>query len=206
MCEPPRSCFCSEFLFLLSGSLCSLSPPPPPCATARVRERGGEGGASANHVCKARSLSKGFCLSTKYVRGEYRQLQQLATSLPRRRSLSSPTPGFFRAVLGQVAYQATSPRPGWWCGLGGPTDSKPIRLLASARSPIEPASASVDSLLQHTLQDAHEVVQAPQIPVLTVPFDPRQAVRQSLMLGERHSFAKVNHPHPGQSRLVVDKQ
>lgn len=51
-----------------------------------------------------------------------------------------------------------------------------------------------------------EVVEAPQVAVLTVPLLPRRAVLQALALGQSRCLAEVNEPHFGSAREVVDEQ
>lgn len=51
-----------------------------------------------------------------------------------------------------------------------------------------------------------EVVEAPQIAVLAVPFLPWRAVLQALALGQGRCLAEVNEPHFGSACVVVNEQ
>jgi len=55
-------------------------------------------------------------------------------------------------------------------------------------------------------QDLNEVVQPPEVAVLSVPFHPGHVVLENLSLRQRGGFPKVNHPDFGLFLLVVNEE
>lgn len=61
-------------------------------------------------------------------------------------------------------------------------------------------------LREHAAEDVYEVVQSPQVAVLSVALHPCSPVVQSLRLWQGDRLPKVNHPHSGLPGGVVHKQ
>lgn len=55
-------------------------------------------------------------------------------------------------------------------------------------------------------QDLNEVVQPPEVAILSVPFHPGHVVLENLSLWQRGGFPKVNHPDFGLLLLVVNEE
>lgn len=55
-------------------------------------------------------------------------------------------------------------------------------------------------------QDLNEVVQPPEVAVLSVPFHPGHIVLENLSLWQRGCFPKVNHPDFGLFLLVMNEE
>lgn len=55
-------------------------------------------------------------------------------------------------------------------------------------------------------QDLNEVVQPPEVAILSVPFHPGHVVLENLSLRQRGGFPKVNHPDFGLFLLVVNEE
>lgn len=58
----------------------------------------------------------------------------------------------------------------------------------------------------HAAEDVDEVVQSPQVAVLSVTLHPGCPVVQDLMVGQGHCLPKVDHPHLSLPRAVVHEQ
>lgn len=55
-------------------------------------------------------------------------------------------------------------------------------------------------------QDLNEVVQPPEVAILSVPFHPGHVVLENLSLWQGGGFPKVNHPDFGLFLLVVNEE
>ena len=62
------------------------------------------------------------------------------------------------------------------------------------------------SALGQALEQADHVVQAPEVAVLAIAFNPGQPVAERLVVREGHGLAEVNHPDLGQAGVVVHKE
>lgn len=61
-------------------------------------------------------------------------------------------------------------------------------------------------LLGQLCQDLDEIVQSPEVAILSVPFHPGHVVLQNLSLWQRGGFPKVNHPDFGLLLFVVNEE
>lgn len=62
------------------------------------------------------------------------------------------------------------------------------------------------SALGQPLKEADQIVQAPEVAILTVAFSPRQPVTEHLVVRQGHCLAEVNHPYLGQAGVVMHKE
>lgn len=60
--------------------------------------------------------------------------------------------------------------------------------------------------LGQVCQDLDEVVQPPEVAILSVPFHPGHIVLENLSLGQRGGFPKVDHPDFGLFLFVVNEE
>lgn len=62
------------------------------------------------------------------------------------------------------------------------------------------------SALGQPLKEADQIVQTPEVAVLTVALSPRQSVTEHLVVRQGHCLAEVNHPYLGQAGVVMHKE
>lgn len=62
------------------------------------------------------------------------------------------------------------------------------------------------SALGQPLKEADQIVQTPEVAILTVALGPRQPVTERLVVRQGHCLAEVNHPDLGQAAVVMHKE
>ena len=62
------------------------------------------------------------------------------------------------------------------------------------------------SALGQPLKEADQIVQTPEVAVLTVALCPRQPVTEHLVVRQGHCLAEVNHPDLGQASVVMHNE
>lgn len=62
------------------------------------------------------------------------------------------------------------------------------------------------SALGQPLKEADQIVQTPEVAILTVALSPRQPVTECLVVRQGHCLAEVNHPDLGQASVVMHKE
>ena len=62
------------------------------------------------------------------------------------------------------------------------------------------------SALGQSLKEADQIVQTPEVAILTVALSPRQPMTECLVVRQGHCLAEVNHPDLGQAGGVMHKE
>lgn len=62
------------------------------------------------------------------------------------------------------------------------------------------------SALGQPLKEVDQIVQTPEVAILTVALGPGQPVTERLVVRQGHCLAEVNHPDLGQAGVVVYKE
>lgn len=62
------------------------------------------------------------------------------------------------------------------------------------------------SALGQPLKEADQIVQTPEVAILTVALSPRQPVTKRLVVRQGYCLAEVNHPDLGQAGVVMHEE